>query len=192
MRDFMRQAVLLLTACAVLLPQRAAAAPIGTFEWVHDALFGTGSTFSVTNQSDDPFEDVFVDLFAPGQMTAFQSLSLGTVDAGSAAQSIDDLSFLVVPFDLSRALVRLTFDGTALSAELDSANLQGDPAFLLAGAIDIVAPDDPDPTPVPVSEPSTLTMLAGACLALALHGAHARRAHERSVTGRLHLTEARG
>jgi hypothetical protein len=37
---------------------------IGTFEWVDDVLFGTGSTFDVDNESSFTFESVFVDLFS--------------------------------------------------------------------------------------------------------------------------------
>jgi hypothetical protein len=145
----------------LLLPASARAASIGTFEWTYDALFGTGSVFSVTNQSSDPFLDVFVDLYAPSESIAFYSMNLGVVDTGSASQTIDDLSFLTVPFDIGSATVRLSYVGEAVTATLLASSLAGDPTLLLQGATDIQVEDDSQPVP----EPSTLLLLGSALAA---------------------------
>jgi hypothetical protein len=145
----------------LLLPASARAASIGTFEWTHDAFFGTGSVFSVTNQSSDPFLDVFVDLYAPSESVAFYSMNLGVVDAGSASQTIDDLSFLIVPFDIGSATVRLSYIGEMVTATLLASSLAGDPTLLLQGATDIEVDDESQPVP----EPSTLLLLGSALTA---------------------------
>jgi hypothetical protein len=151
------------TLLLLLLPASARAASIGTFEWTYDALFGTGSVYSVTNQSSDPFLDVFVDLYAPSESVAFYSMSLGVVEAGTGSQTIDDLSFLMVPFDIGSATVRLNYIGEALTATLLASSLAGDPTLLLQGATDILTEESPQPHPVP--EPSTLLLLGSALTA---------------------------
>jgi hypothetical protein len=44
---------------------------IGTFDWVDDILFRSGSTFSVNNESASTFESIAIDLFAQGDSTPF-------------------------------------------------------------------------------------------------------------------------
>jgi hypothetical protein len=127
---------------------------IGTFDWVDDILFGSGSTFSVSNESSSTFEAVSVDLFAPGDATPFQTLTLGEIPSLGFAQSFEDLSSLLAGTDLSEAMLHLTFDSTPLAVTLFAASLVGDPSALLTTSIDIQAP-----TPVP--EPSTLMLLTG-------------------------------
>ena len=139
------------------LSAEANAAPIGTFEWAYDVLFGTGSTFNITNTSTGVFEDTFVDLYAPAATTPFQTISFGDVDSGGSAQSIDDLSVFLVPDDLARVQLRLTFDATPVTAQLLASDLQGLPTLLLIGATDITGPA---PTNVP-EPPSVSLMLLG-------------------------------
>jgi hypothetical protein len=133
---------------------RAHAAPIGSFDWVHDVLFGTGSVFFVINDSANTFEDASVDLFAPGATNPFQTLSLGDVLPGAFVQSIDDLSFLLVPFDLDRVQLTLSYDSNRVSVDLLSSSMLGDPDLFLAASTSI-----PEPTRT-VPEPSTLLLLA--------------------------------
>jgi hypothetical protein len=148
MRDLV--IVVMLTACA----SRVDAAPIGTFEWTHDILFGTGSVFTVINESGSAFDDVTVDLFAPSAATPFFAASLGDLSPGESAQSFDDLSFFLVPFDLDSIRLRLTFENTLVTATLVSTQLTGDPSSLLAGSTTI---DAPEVSPVP--EPSSVLLL---------------------------------
>jgi hypothetical protein len=160
----MRFVVAVLTVCVLLSPRSAGASPIlepsgrvvGSFGWVHDVLFQTGSTFSVTNESNADFVDVFVDLYAPSETVPFISLSLGAVVAGGSGQSIDDLSALLVPEDISVALLRLSFANAPLSASIFATSLSGDPLDLLAGATDILAPAQ---SPAPIPEPTTLVLM---------------------------------
>jgi hypothetical protein len=138
--------------------------PLGTFEWVYDVMFGTGSTFTLTNESEDSFDDIVVDLYAPEAIDPFQSLSLGSIAGPGIAQSIDDLSFLLVPFDLDRARLTFRLGETILGADLFAAALSGDEGVSLA-AVDVFAPDPPTE---PVPEPSTLLLLGGGIVAVAL------------------------
>ena len=132
---------------------------IGTFEWVDDVLFGTGSTFDVDNESSFTFESVFVDLFSSGATTPFQTLALGDIPSMGFAQSFEDLSALIVGTDLSQALLRLTFGDTPLTATLFASSLTGDPQTLLAASVDIQ-------TTAPVPEPATLTLLGSSLAAM--------------------------
>ena len=163
-----------LAICLLLAPARASATSIGVFDWTYDAAFGTGSTFSVTNDSTDPFSDVFVDLYAPSESIAFLSLSLGEVSAGGTAQSIDDLSLLLVPNDLATAVLRLSFGSDPITATIVASSLQGDPAFLLQSSIDILTDDSPNPTPIP--EPSTVVLVGSVLGAAAVRRVRSSRA----------------
>jgi hypothetical protein len=130
----------------------ANAAPIGLFSWNYDALFGSGSVFGVANESFDPFEDTFIDLFAPGATTSFVTLSLGDIDAGLSVQSIDDLSLLLVPDDLDRAILRMSYTGSNVTATLLASSLTGEFARVTSTVID-------DASTASVPEPSTLVLL---------------------------------
>jgi hypothetical protein len=111
----------------------------------------------VFNESDGGFTDLSVDLFAPGQSDPFQSVVLSDVAGGESTQSIDDLSFLLVPDDLDRVLLRLTFGGSLVTTSLLASALAGDPADLLVASTEIIGRDS---EPAPVPEPGTL-MLVG-------------------------------
>src|SRR5688572_16957015 len=98
-----------LVVCLLAVPTLSSAEPIGLFEWVDDRFFATGSVFNVTNASATDFLDVYIDLYAPANVAPFYSLNLGEIQAGTNAQSIDVLSFLVIPLDLDRATLRLGY-----------------------------------------------------------------------------------
>ena len=153
----MRLVALIFGVCLALCPVRADAAPIGSFSWVHDILFGTGSTFTVVNDSGDPFTSVLIDLYAPDAATPFYTVNLGDIGAGESAQSIDDFSLFTLPADLDRTDLRLTYLADPVTAQLLATELIGDPLDLLTGTIDITVPDPPAPT---VPEPGTLLSLA--------------------------------
>lgn len=170
----MRFRIVILLAVLLGVPNRAVAAPIGTFEWVYDTLFATGSSFNVTNESESSFEDIFVDLYAPEAADPFQSLSLNSVEAGGIVQSFEDLSFLVVPFDLDRAHLRFTFNSGLVGLDLFASALTGDPQSLMAASVDIFAPEVP-PSPAPVPEPATLLLLGTGLGAMGLRRIRGRR-----------------
>jgi hypothetical protein len=133
---------------------------LGTFGWVDDILFGSGSTFAVDNESPFTFESVFVDLFSSGATTPFQTLDLGDIPPSLGfAQSLEDLSSLSVGTDLVQALLRLTLGDTALTATLLASSLTGDPAGFVTTSVDIQAP-------APVPEPATLTLLGSSLAAM--------------------------
>src|SRR5690349_1918833 len=96
--------VLLAFLVMLALPERAAGAVIGTFGWDYDPTF-TGSVFSVVNGTTSTFEDIFIDLYAPGASSPFQTLGLADIGSGGAVVTIDDLSLLLVPADLDRAVL---------------------------------------------------------------------------------------
>lgn len=137
------------------------AVPIGTFEWVYDTLFGTGSTFSLTNESEKTFDAIFVDLYAGDGSDPFRTLDLGTVLGGGITQSIDDLSLLTVPTDIARAHLRFTLAGDLVGADLLATELSGESEGLTAVSVDILGPQA---SPEPVPEPSTLALLASGVL----------------------------
>ncbi len=176
----MRLRVAILLAALLCVPRLASAATIGTFDWVYDELFATGSSFNVANESVDTFTSVFVDLYAPLAPDPFQSLSLGNVAAGTTAQSIDDLSLLLVPLDLARAQLRFTFGTEAVVVQLLAGALVGEPGNVLFGSIDIEAPDV-SPTPTP--EPSTLALLLAGVGIGAWRAGFARRGAARQRPG---------
>jgi PEP-CTERM motif len=132
---------------------------LGTFGWVDDILFGSGSTFDVQNESSFTFESVFVDLFALGATTPFQTLALGDIPSMQPGQSFEDLSSLSVGTDLVQALLRLTLGDTALTATLLASSLTGDSAGFVTTSVDIQAP-------APVPEPATLTLLGSSLAAM--------------------------
>jgi len=138
------------------------AVPLGTFEWVYDTLFASISTFKVTNESGDQFEDIFVDLYEPDALDPFQSLSLGTLEAGGdPLQYFEDID-LIVPSQLDRAHLRFNLGPSVISADLFADGLTGDaPTF--AAAVDFFAPEEQA-----VPEPSTLLLLSSALGALGL------------------------
>jgi hypothetical protein len=152
----MRVSSVVLTLAFLAFAVRAEAASIGAFDWVHDVLFESGSVFAVINESADTFEDAFVDLYAPAASTPFQTLSLGDISRGGFAQSTEDLSFLIVPFELERAQLRLTYQASLVTADLFASSLIGDPDIVRFGSTSIEAPTTP-PTSVP--EPATLLLL---------------------------------
>ena len=131
---------------------------VGSFDWVDDTLFG-GSTFDVNNGSLLDFDNVFVDLFAAGATTPFETLTLGDIASFGFAQSIDDLSGLAIPADLNHALLRLTLGDAPLTAALFAASLTGD-GTVLATSTDIVQHSA-------VPEPGTLLLFATGLTALA-------------------------
>lgn len=152
----------------------ASAEPIGTFGWVYDTLFDTGSAFSVTNESADPFSDVFVDLYAPGAADPFQSISLGnsgTIDGSTAAQSLEELLF-VPSLELDRVHLRFVFDSMSLSADLFASALAGESGTLLATSADLFATES---APEPIPEPGTLLLLGSGISALVLRRARGCR-----------------
>lgn len=153
----MRFRCLLLMAGLLLLPRGVAAAPVLAFEWVHDIEFGTGSIFNVTNYAGSSLVDVSIDLFSPGSTSPFQTLVLGDIEAGAVAQTIDDLSWVLVPDDLERAALRALLNSHDLFTTLHAATLTGDPASLLATSIELTLSDTEPPVPVP--EPSAVLLL---------------------------------
>jgi hypothetical protein len=159
----MRLATIVCLSAITLLPQSASAATIGAFEWLYDAAFATGSTFNVTNEYDRPYLSVFVDLFAPGAIQPFHTLSLDDVPAnGGFIQSIDDLSIFLVPDDIGSATLRLTAGGVPVTATLSATDLLGDPADFLAGSIDITSRELPPGPETPIPEPGTLILVGSA------------------------------
>lgn len=169
----MRLRVAIVLAALLCVPRGASAATLGTFEWVYDVLFASGSTFSVTNESDDSFSDVVVDLYAPEATVPFQSLAFGTIVGGTIAQNIEDLSFLLVPQDIDRAHLTLVVGTEVIALDLLATALTGESTDLLATSIDIVAADPP-PTHIP--EPPTLLLLAIGLGGFACYRRRARRA----------------
>ena len=138
------------------MPATASAAPIGTFSWTYETPVDiVGSVFTVTNASTQPFEDILIDLFAPGASTPFQTLGLNDI-APSAGDQTGNVSFLVVPDDLDRAILRFSFGSDEVSAELTASSLSAPPGdIILEASIPIASP---------VPEPATLSLL-GAGLA---------------------------
>ena len=139
------------------------ATPIGTFEWVYDITFSSGSTFNVINSSASSFDNIFIDLFREdGRLATGQPLSLGSVASGATpVQSLDDLSMLFVfdatrPDDIFRAVLRLTFENSLVTTTLLTSSLTGNPSSLLSSSADFFAPDV---TPAPVPEPGSLMLL---------------------------------
>ena len=162
----------------------AHAIPIGDFSWSEpgdECEIFCGALFSVGNLSDQDlslgllggsFFDVLVDLQTD---VGLMSLSLGAeIAAGGSGQSFDDLSGLAI---LSAGL-RLTFAVPTLPGSVRLLDMDGNvvtgltaPGLLLIDyAIDEVV------TPVP--EPSTLLMLAGGLIGIAV----GRRARQRTAT----------
>jgi hypothetical protein len=171
----MRVRMLLLAITLLAFPVRASAGPIGAFDWVHDVLFGTGSSFIVTNDSTRIFESVFVDLYSPGEFDPFQSLGLGDIDPeGGFAQTFDDLSHLLVPENVHRAVVRFVLADAVITTALLASSLEGDPTDFLIATTVIDDGAEPPPTSVPESSPTALLLLMGAA-ALAITRSRASR-----------------
>ena len=123
--------------------------------------FGIGSIFNVTNTSADTFLGVYVDLYSPDADTPFYSVNLGDIDGGLTAQSIDDLSFLSVPFDLDRATLRLGYLASVVNVTLGASDLIGDPTSFLVGSTEIQ-------TIAHVTEPATWMVLSAGAVGMVL------------------------
>ena len=157
-------------ASASTITGGTSAVPLGTFEWVYDTLFDSISTFKVTNESGESFEDIFVDLYEPDALDPFRSLGLGTLEAGGdPLQYFEDI-VLLVPSQLDRAHLRFNLGASLISADLFADGLTGDaPTF--ATAVDFFAPEDQ-----PVPEPSTLLLVSSALGVLGLRRKRGNRA----------------
>jgi hypothetical protein len=156
---------------------------IGDFSWsTHgegecDANL-CGSVFTVGNFSDltlaelgGSFFDVFVDLETG---TGLRTLSLGTIDVGTSVQSIDDLLGL----EIFSAALRLTFTiatlpGSVQLVDFEDSVVAGLTAPGTAALIDYRVDDV-----VSVPEPSTLLLLAGGLMGMALRRRAGRRHQE--------------
>ena len=157
-------------ASAAPITGGTSAVPLGTFEWVYDTLFASISTFKVTNESGDQFEDIFVDLYEPDAQDPFWSLSLGTLEAGGdPLQSFEDID-LLVPSQLDRAHLRFNLGANLITADLFADGLTGE-APLFAATVDFLAPEAP-----PVPEPSTILLLSSALGVLGLRRKRGHRA----------------
>ncbi len=170
---FIRALSVAATVGVLAFQPAAVAIPIGDFNWDErtetedgcGVVDFCGPLFSVGNFSDlsdsslgGPFLDVFVDLETADAL----SLALGDIPVGASSQSIDDLSGFTIPF----ARLRLTFNSTVpgfiqfLDAEGNIAlGLTGPGSLLIDYAVDDV---------VTVPEPSTLLLLLGGLIGIAL------------------------
>ncbi len=153
------------------LPGAASAAPmtIGSFVWGYDTVYGSGSTFTVSNESISDFSSVFIDLYQADAFYASGADSdLGDVASGTTTQSIEDFSSIVVPDDVSRAQLRFQFNNQTRFFTLFANSLVGDPANYQQASMELVVDDDSGP-PAPVPEPSTLLLLGGGLGAVLLN-----------------------
>ena len=158
-------------ASASTITGGTSAVPLGTFEWVYDTSLDSISTFKVTNESGDQFEDIFVDLYEPDALDPFRSLSLGTLEAGGdPLQYFEDI-VLTVPGQLDRAHMRFNLGTSVITADLFAEALTGETPTLAVAAVDFFAPEAQ-----PVPEPSTLLLLSSALGVLGLRRKRGHRA----------------
>jgi hypothetical protein len=155
--------------------QSAHATPIGDFSWVEnteeECVF-CGALFSVGNFSSDPdlslgllgdsFFDVFVDLETGG---GSQSLSLGAEIAPfNSGQSIEDLFGQLI----ASAGLRLTFAVPTLPGSVRLLDADGNVVLGLTAPGSLLIDYVVDEIVVPVPEPSTLLLLVGGLIGIAV------------------------